>query len=367
MTPEQVRACRKSHRINSGDYYSATGIDKFVKREEVMLQLAEEAADIEEILKYVPEFNQACDYHWAADPNSYDVPSEAAFQRRMLLMLAKYWVESDSKDRPTLPEKISGIITLQEFVMQYGLATPRIKTISKDCSILSLPAGFSELALWTFTGLRCWCSLRLHHEKEDNIGGWLITTEKRDFGTVQPFDHVTTKELIARTLADIGKDRSLYGVNSALLIREKVPSLSGEGVELKSEGLKHFEQNASYMLSEFCLAHELGHKLAGNHPSSHRGAIDQNNELEADHFAILLLSMSAGKRPMAWGDDLLPPWVQAVIGLAVFNCFLSVKSTLVNGVKLREQKLRNASYNDTHLFEDEKLRLPLLVYITNNF
>jgi hypothetical protein len=351
MTPEQVRAYRRRHRIPSGDRYAARGLEMFIERSAIGATLDAECREIGYILQQVPEFTERCGYGWAAEPASYDVPSEAAFQRRVLLMLAKYWVEAP--DRTGLPERLGGVVVGQEFITRYGLCSPRIRQVGPGDRLLTVPAGFVELALWLFVGLRCWVALETGSGRDHgDDGGWTMVTTPVAPRDPRPFDHVTAYELMARTLAEQGRDEALFGMNAALLIREQVPGLAGESGEIDTDKLPFFDQNATYMVAEFALAHELGHLLSGHALNGREPPSDPVHETEADHQACLLLAMSSAKRLFGWGNDIHGPWVQAAIGLALFDCLLTGRTALVNGLLRRA----GPTERETALIATERLR-----------
>ena len=298
-------------------------------------QLDDECREIGAILAQVPDFAAQCDYGWAAERESYDVPSEAAFQRRALLMLVKYWIEAP--DRTELPGQLTGVIVTQEFITRFGLCSPRIRSIGIQCRLLSIPASFVELALWLFVGLRCWTAMERGVGRDHgDDGGWSLVTTAVPQRSPQSFVHVSTNELIARTLAERGRDRALHGTNAALLIREQVPGLAGEAGEVDTDRLPFFDQNATYMVGEFALAHELGHLLSGHDLGG--GAApdaDQTREADADRVGCLLLAMTAQTRLFGWGLARHDAWVQAAIGMALFDCLLTGRTALADSLLRR--------------------------------
>lgn len=351
ITPAEARACREGWRIGGGDLYAAEGLSQFVHPASIQAQLKAECRDIASILNLVPDFAFRCDYLWTAESASYDVLSEAAFQRRLLLMLAEYWVKATDKTK--LSERLRGVIVSQEFITRYGFCSPRIKAVAQHKRLLSIPAGFIELALWLFVGLRCWMAVETGWGNDDGgDGGWTMVTSAVQSRSPKPFDHVTIYELIARTLAERGRDRALYGTNAALLIREQVPGLKGETGELDADKLLFFDQNATYLVAEFALAHELGHLVAGHSLSNQGAPSDSAHEAEADCHACLLLAMSSATRLFGWGEDILKPWVQAALGLALFDCLLAGRTILNDGL-LRRPGIVEA---ETNLIVAERLR-----------
>lgn len=350
MTPEEVRDLRLRNRIASGDRYAAPGVERIVTRNEGVLM--EECRQIAGILQAVPDFAAQCDFGWAADPASYDVHSEASLQRRVLVMLAKRWAEA--RDRTGLADRISGIVVGQEFITRYGLASPRIRQMGPGRRLLTIPAGFFEQSLWMLAGLRCWAAARINPATVLNSdGGWSIVTALAERRPPQPFHHVTSYELIARTLAERGRDQALFGANAALLIREQVPPLAGRTGELDPNHLPHFDQNAAYLVAEFALAHELGHAIAGHALDGTAPPSDLAHEAEADRHACLLMALTAATRVFGWDQGgVLRPDVQAALGLALFDCLLAGRIALANGL-LRRPSLGSSS---NALMETECLR-----------
>jgi hypothetical protein len=262
------------------DLYGASDLPTIIHRATEEVGIRQQCDQLQIIPKHLPDFTVSCGYEWVTQPESYDSTAEAAFQRRALMMLGKLWAESSHHER--LVEKISKIIVTQEFVTKFGLCSPRItpSRAQVDYRILSIPSGFVELATWVFSGLRCWAARELGLEADDaNDGGWTIACTPTTGRDARSFLHVTTNELIARTLADAGRDLEVYGDNAALLIREQVSELSGETGELDTSSFYDFEQNASYMVTEFAIAHEIGHALSPL--SAATGAEDEMSETEA--------------------------------------------------------------------------------------
>ena len=216
----------------SGDLYGASELPAIIDRAREEVGIRQQCDQLQIIPTHLPNFTASCGYEWVTQPESYDSTAEAAFQRRALMMLGKLWVESPHHER--LVEKISKIIVTQEFVTKFGLCSPRIipSRTQVDYRILSIPSGFVELANWVFSGLRCWAARELGLEADDaDDGGWTIACTPAKGRDARPFLHATTYELIARTLADAGRDLELYGDNAALLIREQVSELKGARLE----------------------------------------------------------------------------------------------------------------------------------------
>ena len=91
MTPAQVRAAKALHRYQTGDIY-AENLSTIIDREAEVPRIANECAKMAILPAHVPDFVAQCGYQWITDPESYDTTAEAAFQRRGLLMLAKFWL-----------------------------------------------------------------------------------------------------------------------------------------------------------------------------------------------------------------------------------------------------------------------------------
>ena len=226
---------------------------------------------------------------------------------------------------------MSNLIAAQEFITQIGFSSPRLSLPREpsDHRILSLPNSFFEFPLWIFAGLRCWVSHQFDSpETPDNDGCWSLVCTPVSARAPKPLDHVTAKELIARTLAEAGRDGLLYGDNAALLIREQVPEIGGETGELDATALLHFEQNAAYMVTEFAIAHELGHALSPGAPGTDMGS-EAAEEL-ADRIGCMLLEISSPTRVFGWGEEVLPPLTQAALGVALFRCMLAARNCLLD-------------------------------------
>ena len=354
MTPAEVRDARHRHRASTGDIYGTTGLVQIVISATETGRIAAECISLQVIADHLPEFVDACGYRWMTDAESYDLAAEVAFQRRALFMLGKLWAETE--DRTALASSISRIIAAQEFVTNFGLCSPRLSKprAPHNHRILSIPAGFVELALWYSAGLRCWIARQLQWaDDQDEDGGWTLVCSPVPQRDPRPFAHVSAYELIARTLAESGRDRKLLGGNAALLIREQIPELSGISGDIDSTALPYFDQNAAYMLVEFAIAHELGHALSescATPPTSEELA-----EESADRIGCFLLQISAGMRTFGWGQDQLLGLTQATLGVALFEGLIATRTCLIDGL-LRRPSI-NGSRNARRLLQQEQLRV----------
>ena len=266
-------------------------------------------------------------------------------------MLAKYWIEFP--DTTQLPPRMSDIVATQEYITRYGLFSGRLfpPRQPSGARVLAIPASLVEMASWIFAGLRCWTA-REHGVDNDDAedGGWTIVSTPTPARAPRPFLHVTAYELIARTLAEEGRDLALHGSNAALLIREQVRELAGPGGDIDPAAMPYFDQNATYMVAEFVIAHELGHALSTQ--ASHE---DHNGyyiaEANADQTAALLLAMTASQRSFGWAGDAPGPWTQAALGLALFSAVINGRIRLDEGLNRK----RNAPAFAERL-ERERLR-----------
>lgn len=346
MTPQEVRSLRQQRSFPLGDLYGAVGAaDLVAARESQVAKIEEQCADIRKWLGILPS-EIASHYGWAVDPDSYNLASEASWQRRLITMLT-FWAKTVSEKE--LRGKVENIVVVQSFITKFGLVTPRTSVVREgQTGVIDVPSGFLEFALWMYVGFRCWCARDTDSWQTLAEKGWAVirgpVIGERDF----PTNHVTTLEMLARVLAEEARDQDLYGPNIALAIREKVPYFAGPTGDLDANGLLPIERDMAYMLMEFVLAHELGHVISGHHQSpentagsktEHAAARYMSRETEADLTGLRLLELTAPTRNLPLTEQATTNTIQALFGLILFEIFLRCHLSLITLVQDHSTRL----------------------------
>lgn len=355
MTSSDIRALRQL-RIY-GDAYAAVGATALVgDRQSQLPDIEASCKEIAVWLQALPGFSTTLDYVWATDPESYDLASEAAWQRRLTIMMMSAW--NGANDKPTFAKRLENIIVVQNFMTKFGMITPRVKLAARGhARIIEVPAGFFEFNSWMNAGLRCWCGFHLGPlvPVEGDDGWTLVTTT---ITPAQPFapNHVTILELIARTLAEQGRDQELLGPNIALNLREEIPWLAGPTGDMDPKGMKAVERDMSYLVMEFVLAHELGHAVSGDTDAAVREGAEVE-ETRAHRTALALLELTAPRRQFGCDKSLLEPTAQSSLCLTLFEFFLRCRVALISMTAARVHDVGRTHGTDDALLAEDRARL----------
>lgn len=313
MTPSQVRGLRDLRIYAAGDAYASEGAATLVAdRQSELTNLEASCREIAQWLQALPGFSTTVDYAWATDRESYDLASEAAWQRRLLVMMMSAW--NVAKDKPPIAERLENVMVTQNFMTKFGMITPRVRRAAgAHARIIEVPSGFFEFDSWMNAGLRCWCAFHLGPSvPADGEEGWRLVTTTITPAQPFPRNHVTIMELIARTLAEQGRDRQLLGSNVALTIREEIPWFAGPTGDMDPNGMKAVERDMSYLVMEFVLAHELGHIISEHTDAAIREG-GEAVETQAHRMALALLEVTASRRQFGCDESLLEPVAQSAL------------------------------------------------------
>ena len=235
------------------------------------------------------------------------------------------------------------------------MITPRaVRAAGGVARVIQVPSGFFDFGFWMNAGLRCWCGFHAGPAASaEGDDGWTLVTSTITPEAQFPLNHISILELIARTLAEKGRDLELMGPNVALDIREQLPWFAGQTGEIAADGMKPVEGDLSYLVMEFVLAHELAHVLSGDTDTSGIKGSDAE-ETGAHHIALALLELTSSSRQFGCDPSLLEPVAQSALCLVSFEFFVSCRVVLADMVARR-----NAGAGDSELLTVDRSRLRL--------
>jgi hypothetical protein len=363
MTSSEVRSIRELRKF-SGDAYAAVGASALVVDRRLQLPKIEASCrQIELWLEEISGFSTALDYSWSTDPEAYDLASEAAWQRRLMFMMLSAWMHA--RDKSEIEKHLQNVIVSQNFMTKFGMITPRVnRAAGGRARVIQVPAGFFELSSWMFAGLRCWCAFHAGPSaSSEGADGWTLVTSTIAPVERFPLNHVTIMELIARTLADKGRDRDLLGPNVALRIRTEVPWFAGPSGDIDASRIKPVEGDLSYLVMEVLLAHELAHVLNGDTDAAGSKGTDAG-EAGAHHVALALLEITTSSRQFGCDESLLEPATQSALCLTILEFFLRCRVVLADIVAEQTAHLGlSPDQGDEKLVLEDRSRMRLATSI----
>ena len=319
MTPEEVRALRNHARGMLDEIGTNTTL-----RNEILIANQEERmrphlAAMHDLFDQYPNFFSAFNYQWALDPGAYDTAIEAAWQLRALRALAAIHATGS----PLWSEKklrYDGLLITYQLIVNYAMSGANFRPVG-PMNAVRLPFGFFEMSLIMLRGI---LASRLH-DTSMQFGiadpSWLAIQSNRS--TDAAFFNPFIADLVARLIAARSDqpDVALPGIVRSISSMESFPET---GIDVGTEPLPAFIDDAHYLISEFVLLHEVGHALHQDAP----GDRSLSTEIRADFCGAQLFAVSWGWRFELLSRSLLDEVGRIVIGprltLAVLRAWIEL-------------------------------------------
>lgn len=301
--------------------------------------LSDNIAGMEMVKSKYPEFFSAFDYEWAFQKKAWRKPLEANFQARLFQMMGAFWRVS----KEIRHYDYSNVVARYTFESSTENATP-FHTAIDSCHFIVSPFSFNEfLMLLTRSFIDS-----LHGD-----GTWNSISSfsglKRE---ISPF----LRQAILRHITTEAFHSSFPGDSPLEIVKSKsvwFSSASDEGKVCES-----LETALTYSITDFALAHELGHRLLEHSGKSVVSDLRLKKELEADNLAYSIFVASWGWRDEILDDCPFSPGARVMMGPVMFHMFISwVRALRVAVAKRTESIKKNAtSYEKNEHMEEESER-----------
>lgn len=287
LTAEAIRRAWCTHPARHIDYYGAHP-DVRAQIFEQPEQKQQIAAGCRWIKKHWAELGCSVvdlDYDWAKEPRAYELGTEAFWQARSLQQISSF---CDIQASAGLTRSdAAGIVIRQSMVSNYNIMSPRYWPW-EGIHFVVLPQAFFDFGTLIWLSFSHWCGSRVPAD------GWSSVTSLAGAGDCSRPDPWLV-EAIARQVAEPARDYNADAPDAAAIIAREVPFFkTAIGLPAIDPG-DTFIQNVSYLLADFSIAHEIGHRIAGHVPPI---ADDEYlaKELEADNIGFDLFRASWGWR-----------------------------------------------------------------------
>jgi hypothetical protein len=306
--------------------------------------ITDNIAGMEIVKSKYPEFFAAFDYEWAFQDKIWRKPLEANFQARLFQMMGAFRkVSIDSRHY-----NYNNVVARYTFESSSENATP-FHTAIDSCHFIVSPFSFNEFLMLltrsfidSFHGDGTWNSLSSFTGLKRKISPFLRQAILR---------HITTEAFHS----------SFPGDSPLEIVKSKstwFSSASDEGKVCES-----FETALTYSITDFALAHELGHRLLEHSGKSVLSDLRLKKELEADNLAYSIFVASWGWRDEILDDCPFSPGARVMMGPVMFHMFISWIRTLRVAVAERTESIKKNSTSDEideHMEEEtERLKATL--------
>lgn len=261
-------------------------------------------------------------YLWALEPEVYELGTEALWQVRALQQLSSWWNLQAAEGMPLTDG--SGVVVRQTLVTGYDQMSPRY--MPRDgIHFVVLPQAYFDFSMLIWQSFVHWCGSR---RPEDGWGAVTSVPQRPDPDQPDPW----LLEAIARQVAQPARDVDIDQEDAASAIAQHVPFfVSAVGVPFVDEA-NVLLRDASYLLADFAIAHEMGHRLAGHSKSSGNEAYLER-EVEADGWGAILFRASWGWRAEVLAGAPFDDALQLDLGQLVFVQTTRLRGLLAQAVR----------------------------------
>jgi hypothetical protein len=336
LTPHRILEAWRSHPGNSLDTYGSDAevrtraADPQQQRPKIMVACQWLKDHWDAVGLYI----KAQGYEWSLDAGTYELATEAYWQARAIQQLACMWEMERQAGRPA--RDTSGVVLRQNLVTRYDSMSPRYQPW-EGIHFVTLTQAYFDFAHLVWSAFGHWC--RLANPEPRAI--WDAVTAPIDLGPVIK-DDPWLLELIARQLAEPARDFDIFKPDAAGLIAQTVPFFSrAAGIAPISEA-DPFIEHLSYLLADFSIAHELGHRMAGHILPV--GELSDNEylarEVEADRWGFDLFRASWGWRAEIIASARFDNSAQPLLGQLIFFHTARLRAELAAALRLRTSAVR---------------------------
>lgn len=330
------------HIVSAWSERLSAGADPFLNNpalKAALLDPAREAPGITASVKHIEmlrknhgSYFDNHDYDWSFSEDAYWFGAEANLQARALQQTACYWDGCREHGIDSLPTDF--IVIRKSFASRFDLATPSYNTRG-GMHFIVVPGGFHETALFLLTTLVERKSPLLSRDDSWNA---VFDLDGFDFEPDAP--PAVLIEAIARAIADRAKDWDPNAPDAGDAIAHEVAYFRTDAPRLTERSLPKFVHDAAYALTDYAIAHEIGHRMDGdqaiNYLDQPEGYLAQ--EKQADFNGFQLFAGSWGYRSEILKDAPLEDPGRILFGPLIFFVFSSLRWALVHGVLAKRIK-----------------------------
>jgi hypothetical protein len=294
LTAERIVSVWESLRFPADAYGSAPGVLERIYDQAAEAPKIQSAIDwLYEHIEEFREFLSDHDYRWVFEPRAYGAGNEAYLQMRVLQQLsALYRIYKGVGMR--LPP-MGDVVVRGSLTSRYDMMSPRYLP-RQGIHFIVVPIGFADWSQLAWWAVYCWCA----GGDATDVDPWLAVTSRRHSSGVPAPEAEPSPallELIARHFADPAKDLEVDRTDAAAVIAAKLPSFRRAAGLRPPEELTAFDEDIGYVLFDWSLSHELGHRLAGHAEHAQPGDPGYlDAEQEADRLGFDLFRASWGWR-----------------------------------------------------------------------
>jgi hypothetical protein len=332
LTAQEILAAWRIHPLNLLDSY---GSDPEIRAR--VIDAARERPRIEQTCQWLRDqwnelgiYIEAKHYDWMLAPESYELGTEAFWQVRTIQQLSS--LDAMRAAGGMQPLNSCGVVIRQTFVTRYNSMSPRYRPW-KGIHFIVFPQAFFDFAHMIWSSFATWCA----RDRPAAFSLWGATTTQVPEFSQSPVN-AWLLEVIARQIATPARDLDVQAANAAGLIAAQVPFFerAARGTPLPTDD--PFLGHVAYLLADFTVAHELGHRAA-----SHGLGISEREklakELEADACGLDLFRASWGWRAEVVEGAPFDDALQPVVGHLVFFHTIRLRGLLAKAISVRAQQL----------------------------
>lgn len=280
--------------------------------------ITDNIAGLERVKAQCPDFFLAYDYDWAFDAKVYRRAIEANLQTRAIQLLAML------HRNPNTPRAFDygGMVVRYTFEAGTDPCTP-FHAPYRNLHFIAVPFSFLEFVLLL---IRAFVETMAEPKP-----GWdaLATGAAIDKADVSP----CLRQAIVRSMTTAAFHPGFDGESPVDVVKRK--STWFAAAKETSNVDENIEIALTYSLTDFALAHELGHSLLGHQGVAREPDLRLNKEQDADAMGFALYNSSWG-----WRDEILDPCPlnqgpRILLGPLMFHLFIKWQLALRQGLAYR--------------------------------
>lgn len=334
LTPDRIEAAWRTHPAGYLDSYGrADGVKRLLLDPEAQGPTIRQAcAWIAAQHAELAPFIGAQGYGWTLDPSCYRLGTEAFWQARILQQMSALWRLETAAGRPATV--MSHVVIRQTFVTRYNLMSPR-HWPWQGIHFVVLPVAYFDFAALIWLSFAAWC----RRGSPDAAGSWLAAASPPSRAAPDQVDaDPWLLGAMARYLAEAARDSDPDAPDAALLTAQRSAFFSRAARDPLVDPADSFVSDVLYILADFALAHELGHRAAAHAPPRTEAEY-MAAELEADAWAFDFFRASWGWRAEILANAPFEDTLQTLLGPLIFFHTTRMRGLMARALANRAEAL----------------------------
>ena len=274
-------------------------------------------------------------YSWCTAPEAYSLATEAVWQARTLQFLSSLWNMEVQAGRTA--SDTSGVVIRQTFVTSYDLMSPRYKPCD-GVHFVVLPLSYFDFAMLVWHAFGRWCCLA--HQDRETVWDAVTAAKIENDPASQPDGWVL--EVIVRQIAEPARDLDVMLPDATGLIARHVPFFARAVGRAPTSKPGSFDAHVSYVLADFTIAHEIGHRIAGDTETAASGDAYLAQEVPADRWGFDLFRASFGWRSEILESAPFDDAGQIMLGPILFLHTMRLRGQMAAALRRRRPYLYKA-------------------------